>query len=245
MKSYLFVFLFVTALGYSQKNTNIAYGALFNEIPFGEDYIIEYPEELEEFLQIKERAKELTFILKINEDRALFIHPQVDEDDWNLFMAYQSTAGDYSYFTDFDKNEQVVQFPYWGAEIYIENKINGIPWKLTNESKKIENYTCFKATKEFVVNIGGFKNTKKVEAWYTPEIPIKFGPKQYVGLPGLIIELKEDYITYFLKEINYQSKDQPAILPPIKGIKMTWEEFAKKSIVIKKTAKQAIIDGGR
>lgn len=245
MKFVHFILFFITVGTQAQERINVTYGVLFNGVPYSEEFIANYPEEHERFIQRIERAPELTFILNINHNKALFTHPKVDKNDQNLFFAYQETEGDYSYYTDFDEKEQIVQFPYWGAEIFIENQINEIPWQLTKESKKIGNYTCFKATKEYVEKSGGFQNTIKVEAWYAPEIPLKFGPKQYVGLPGLIVELKGNHITYFLKEINYQPKDQPPIVLPTKGVKMTWQEFAEKSLDIKNTAKQALIDGGR
>lgn len=245
MKLVYLILFFFTVGTQAQERINITYGVLFNGVPYSEEFIANYPEEHERFIQEIQRASELTFGLRINQNKALFTHPKVDKNDQNLFFAYQNTEGDYSYYTDFDKNEQMVQFPYWGAEIYIENPINEIPWQLTKESKKIGDYTCFKATKEYVEKSGGFEYAKKIEAWYAPEIPIKFGPKQYVGLPGLIVELKENHITYFLKEINYHPKNQPPIVPPANGIKMTWQEFAEKSLTIKNTAKQAIINGGR
>ena len=240
----LLIFLFYS-LGFSQKKAEIIYGTIFHDDPYSEDFKITFPKLYAESLQRKERVKELAFILNINDQKGLFTHPKVSENDQDLFFAFQNTGGEYAFYTDFEKNQQIVQFPYWGAEIYIENKINEDPWQLTSESKMIGKYICFKATKEYVEDSGGRKNRYEIEAWYAPEIPIKFGPKQYVGLPGLIVELKEDYITYFLKEINYHPKDQPPIVPSTKGVKMTWQEFAEKSLDIKNTAKQALIDGGR
>ncbi|WP_299886557.1 GLPGLI family protein [uncultured Lacinutrix sp.] len=61
-------------------------------------------------------------------------------------------------------------------------------WKLTNESKIIENYECYKAT----LTLFNTRSQKDyiIEAWYTPQIPVPFGPIGYGGLPGLILELK-------------------------------------------------------
>ncbi len=245
MRLFSFIFFFICAYGNAQEKIDVSYGVLFNDHPYSQDFITQYPDVFDKFLQEKERAKELIFILSINKNKALFTHPPVDENDQNLYFAYQNTDGEHIFYTDLKEEKQIVQFPYWGAEINIENQINEIPWILTTESKEIGNYVCFKATKKFEVDIGGLPYTSNVEAWYAPEIPIKFGPKQYVGLPRLIVELQENHITYFLKGINYQPKDPQAVLPPKKGVKMSWEEFAEKSIAIKKTAKQAIRDGRR
>ena len=64
-------------------------------------------------------------------------------------------------------------------------------WRIiSTETKKIDNYTCYKATTEYVVTNpkGTFKHP--VVAWFCPEIPISHGPNGYGGLPGLILEIQ-------------------------------------------------------
>jgi GLPGLI family protein len=59
-------------------------------------------------------------------------------------------------------------------------------WKITTETKKINNFLCYKAT-------GTVKalNAKAIpiEAWFCPEISLPYGPENYAGLPGLIFEV--------------------------------------------------------
>jgi GLPGLI family protein len=89
-------------------------------------------------------------------------------------------------------------------------------WKLHNETKTIGNYICYKATtSRRIVNTKG-TFYKDVEAWYTPELTVPFGPKGYGGLPGLIIELTEDKITYYATKIDLTYKIKK-INKPIKG----------------------------
>ena len=81
-------------------------------------------------------------------------------------------------------------------------------WTLTNETKKIENYTCFKATiiqKNLETGVEFIR-----EAWYTTEIPVPYGPVGFGGLPGLILELKTGKAIFTAKKI---------VLNPKKGIK--------------------------
>jgi GLPGLI family protein len=99
-------------------------------------------------------------------------------------------------------------------------------WVLTSESKKIDGYTCYKATNEYVVDNGKiFRHP--VVAWFCPEIPIPYGPKGYGGLPGLILELQEWNIVFGAEKINLSNEDKLIILPT-KGQTITNQEFNKK-----------------
>jgi len=84
--------------------------------------------------------------------------------------------------------------------VKVENKND---WLLSNDSKEIDGYTCFKATKTKLLIDG---RTINITAWYTTKIPLHFGPKEYFGLPGLIIELTDDKVTYGLKKVIFDSK---------------------------------------
>lgn len=61
-------------------------------------------------------------------------------------------------------------------------------WELTNENIVINNYVCYKAIlKEYNDKTEQYFNTT---AWYTPDIPIGYGPIGYGGLPGVILHLQ-------------------------------------------------------
>lgn len=100
-------------------------------------------------------------------------------------------------------------------------------WVLTDETKKIDNYTCYKATTEYVVvnSRGTFKHP--VIAWFCPELPYSFGPAGYDGLPGLILELQEWNNVFGAIKIEFKSSDEPILLP-IKGEKISYENYQNK-----------------
>lgn len=53
-------------------------------------------------------------------------------------------------------------------------------WEISDESKEIIGYQCFKATSDY--------RGRKWTAWFAPEIPLPEGPWKLCGLPGLILE---------------------------------------------------------
>ena len=53
-------------------------------------------------------------------------------------------------------------------------------WEITDETKEVIGYECFKATTEY--------RGRTWTAWFAPEIPVQDGPWKLCGLPGLILE---------------------------------------------------------
>ncbi|MCD8412602.1 GLPGLI family protein [Tenacibaculum finnmarkense] len=75
-------------------------------------------------------------------------------------------------------------------------------WSISSTSKRIGKYLCYKATttEQIHTSKGVFK--KRIIAWFAPEIPFNYGPRDYIGLPGLIIELQDGKRTYLLQELK-------------------------------------------
>lgn len=94
-------------------------------------------------------------------------------------------------------------------------------WKLINETKQIGGFTCYKA-----VLLTDKKETTKLNtvAWYSPENPMRFGPKGYGDLPGLILELKIGAIIYSAVKIQINPKQKPNIIRPENG-KLVNEDY--------------------
>lgn len=64
-----------------------------------------------------------------------------------------------------------------------------------------------------------------VTAWFTPQIPVKNGPGEYAGLPGLILEMNIDRTTILCSKIVLNPNEMDEIEPPSKGTKVTREEY--------------------
>jgi GLPGLI family protein len=130
----------------------------------------------------------------------------------------------------------------------VSEKMEPLQWELGMETKKIGNYTCYKATlvkEDTKVDWGSIfsrsrKNKKKdstavaekpakkmltVTAWYTPQIPVSSGPDVYWGLPGLILELNAGRTTMLCTEVAINSEEPIKIKAPAKGKKVTRDEY--------------------
>lgn len=105
---------------------------------------------------------------------------------------------------------------------------NNLDWKLLNEKKNIDNYTCYKAVATYAYYSERDNNTYHlpVEAWYTPELNFPFGPNGQGGLPGLILEYKFRNVVYGAKEIRIFKKEieMPALSD---YTQYTFEEYEK------------------
>ncbi|WP_299607800.1 GLPGLI family protein [uncultured Aquimarina sp.] len=112
---------------------------------------------------------------------------------------------------------KVHKFDFRGRKFLIDETLEPQEWELTEETKKIDQYRCYKAI---------LKNSdKKVEAWYTNEIKAPYGPKGYYGLPGLILELKEGKKKVSFDKVSLFPSESIIINPPTEGEKINREEL--------------------
>src|SRR5699024_6103127 len=71
-------------------------------------------------------------------------------------------------------------------------------WEITGETTEIAGFQCTKAT----CNIKG----NEFIAWFTPTIPISYGPMNLHGLPGLILQAEGFFNTIRITGIEYEDK---------------------------------------
>ncbi len=112
----------------------------------------------------------------------------------------------------------------------ISDKFDQYKWKLHKDLKKIGKYKCYKATyKKLEINpITQEKHSVKIIAWYTLDIPLPFGPRDFGGLPGLILFVKVGGVYYIANKVQVNVPiASNEIKKPTKGQKMTREQFNK------------------
>ena len=95
--------------------------------------------------------------------------------------------------------------------IGIKTKISDFKWTITSESKFIDQYKCYKAICQITER--GRDDAiviKDVIAYFCPALNYQCGPREFAGLPGLILELTHNNTVIGLESIviseNYEGK---------------------------------------
>jgi len=122
-----------------------------------------------------------------------------------------------------------------GKGFLVKDSLRNYDWELTGESKKIGDYTCQKAIYSRIVDSKVFsmgkdemeasKDTVNVTAWFTMQIPVSHGPDDFWGLPGLILELQNNGMTYIAERIVLNPNDPVKIEIPKKGEMISREDY--------------------
>lgn len=116
-----------------------------------------------------------------------------------------------------------IKFGYYSFKTH-----DKIAWNISNETKKVQNYTLQKATATF----GG----RNWIAWFNKEIPFNEGPFKFSGLPGLVFEIydtKRNFIYNLVK-----SQELTNIYPTEDFLD---SNFANKAIPINEKQKQKLL----
>ncbi len=214
-------------LNYSEKTSGVVIYKFYPNAEYMDN--LKKKENYEYYSKMYAMMKDETFVLKFNKNASLFqVEERLDSDTNG--MAHKGAnimIAEGSYYTNNNDKIFLQKTELGGEEFIIKLKQNDFAWNVTKETKTINGYKCFKATREKVIS-----NTKgsykfEIEAWFAPTIPRQFGPKNFHGLPGLILELKDSHFTLVAKEINFQEEENK--IEKFKGKSITEEEFAELS----------------
>lgn len=170
---------------------------------------------------------DITSFLDFNKNESLYyLEDKMDNSSRRTININRIIAGgDNKTYNNVRTKEHFRTSDTFGEPLLIE--ILPQQWQITQESKKIGKYLCFKATTQIEQENRKGKYIKTVIAWFTPQIPVSFGPKSYAGLPGLILEVKDKRITITVKKIVLNPKKEVVIVKPAKGKKITEDEMNK------------------
>tara|TARA_R110002072_G_scaffold44651_2_gene124701 strand:- start:2794 stop:3669 length:876 start_codon:yes stop_codon:yes gene_type:complete len=224
------------------------------------------PEMEQRMAMIKQRmakAMQKEYELKFNKTESSYTEVEtLDEGDtpgrrgggMRIFANIMGSGG--SYYKNISSKVLLEQTDLYGKQFLITDSLTDWKWKLGKESKKIGSYTCYKATATRIMKTATFsrgadgeseqKETEveqEIVAWWTPEIPISQGPKNFWGLPGLIMELNDGRTTMVCSKVVLNPKEKVEIKVLKDGKKVSSEEYAK--IMREKMEEMQEVYGGR
>lgn len=167
-------------------------------------------------------------------------------------------AGDAVTYYNFDAGKRVSERELSAKTYIIEENINKLNWKLTEESKTILGHRVFKATAErystrMIMNMENGEMTRKevadttgIIAWFAPGIPVPAGPDFQGQLPGLILELDINNGRQVYTAIEISPKvNLASIKAPSRGKKISADDFAKEQRKIMDQMQQQRMQSGR
>ena len=201
--------------------------------------------------QIAARMKnrlEKGYVLSFNKEESLF----VEEDQLDAISGATDSWGKNfapgKQYKNVKSNTQLQEQEFYGKKFLVNDVLQTIDWKLEPDTKNIGNYTCFKATASIPTdqltwysfswdNLRETDDTEidstqpkdvkmtLVEAWYTPQVPVRHGPLEYWGLPGLILEVSADNTTMLCSKLVLNPEEVIEIEAPSKGKEVTKLEY--------------------
>lgn len=205
----LFFVLISLNLHAQDRNGIITYKGVVNQ-KFVDSFLVDIKQQdipmasKQRLVDAMRNAKPEEFILNFKNGESYYYNkPALEQEGFNM----GSRAGTTPYYINNTTDTIIRMSRSLG---YIAHK--PIDWKITNKTKTIGDYKCYQAiVTEKLYSRQGHYYYKDVIAWFTPEIPLSFGPKYYNGLPGLILQIDDKEYTLTAIKINLNPSEDVKI----------------------------------
>lgn len=89
--------------------------------------------------------------------------------------------------------------------LYYTEKLPLFNWQIDSETATVCGYECFKATCHW--------RGRDFTAWFTPDIPVEYGPWKFSGLPGLIMKVSDNDGLYSFEAVAVENGNFPIYAP--------------------------------
>ncbi|HAY3542961.1 TPA: GLPGLI family protein [Elizabethkingia anophelis] len=208
MKKHFILFLFFIAI-----------------VVYGQMHTIEYVLTYKPSLESNKKSSQLYFLDILNNESVFRSESNRASDSLKSTTGYgrgRSTAfNEHLYIKKDLKDNLVYKFITMPLSmdkfnIKIEDPLN---WKLTSETKTIENIKCQKAEVEY--------GDRHWIAWFSEELNVPDGPYIFKGLPGLIIQISDKDENYIFKLSKIRKKINTSLFLDSAGKQISWEEYKK------------------
>jgi len=229
---------------FAQGFTGRAYYKSTSKISISMDSTKMAPEQMAQIQASLKKQMEQNYVLSFNQtestwkkEESLGGGPATASAGGAVFMVASSGEGS-SLYKNITDLSYVQEQDVMGKGYLIQDKAEPFEWELSEETKKVGNYTAQKASFTKIVDSKRFstgmtemenvKDTLQVTVWFTPEIPVSHGPENYFGLPGLILEVQNQGRTLICEKIELNPSAEPVVIErPSKGKGISLAEFKK------------------
>lgn len=167
----------------------------------------------------KNKFKIDNFELIFNDTCFIFkpiLSDEVDKLEWatERNTTFQSNAG----------NTRLMIMNMFSNQVYVQDSITPITWKITDSKRTIGVYECRKA-------IWQKNDSTRIYAWYSTEVLANAGPEGLYGLPGAILGLatEDGGVVYFAKSVEVLTPKQEDFFIETKRKKLyTYDQLRKQ-----------------
>jgi GLPGLI family protein len=205
----------------------------------------------EQIMAMIKKQFEREYTLEFTKEESIYIQEEkLDAPRSNVrsngMMVVVAGSGDSDIlYKNLKENRFVNQNEMFSKQFLIKDAITSREWKLEKETKNIGQYSCFKATytyerEKMRMRTRGTdvdtdsSNEDEVEmetitvtAWYTPQIPVKNGPGNYDGLPGMILEISDGELSILCSKVVLNPTNGLDIKEPKNGKVVTQADYDK------------------
>ncbi len=159
----------------------------------------------------------MPYQLIMNKDRSIYTYAEDEQNNSNW------RRSEFWSFRDLVAGERIDLLEFGGQNYIVKDEWEFPKWKILDKIKDVNGYVCMLAeTKDPVKN-------QVIHAWFTDEIPYRFGPEGYGGLPGVILEIEinggDAVITATSIELNYKS-EEVSLPKKMKGKNQTLAQYS-------------------
>lgn len=165
------------------------------------------------------------FTLHFTDSTSLFQYVTPDQPDPQSWMTMKNTV-----YTNLNNHMRFVYMEMMGSGMTIGDSLAKHTWKLTDKTRKIAGYECYRAVWE--------KNdSTRIYAWYTTDIIPSIGPESILGLPGAVLGLatEDGGIVYFATKVEaIDPTPEQMVQPKKKG-----KQYTEAELLAELTAKLA------
>lgn len=100
--------------------------------------------------------------------------------------------------------------------LYYTENLPLFDWQIGTETATVCGYECIQATCRW--------RGRNFSAWFTPDIPVEYGPWKFGGLPGLIMKVSDDDGIYTFEAVAVENGNFPIFAPRGSKYKLSTRE---------------------